>query len=173
MQVILTLVLRSLHNINQIMQIRIIVFLSFIAILSISSCSDQEIDETLGVYHLKSIESDCDEIGFEYELIKDGNLFCIQRTWIDTTGGFTLTTVSLSCNRIVLQESGVGLIISKSDNEIDTNRITYLVTNDNVEICNTDNNCADFEFRGNDLTLPLNVTQISGANCNRTFVYQK
>lgn len=148
------------------------------AFLLISSSCSKDVNETLGVYQLKSIEDDCPPdslFNVQYEILDDNNQCCIKRTLTSIMDGFTLTTESIFCDRIILKESGIALIISDNSTEPDTNQLSYTILDDELEMCVENDICAQYEYANGEITLEIKVQILppTEVDCFARYTYRK
>lgn len=145
-------------------------------IFLIYSCTDKEVDQNpiLGTYHLKLIETDCFPNSItEYALIEDNDKFCLETTRIDTSGMTTMSSQSITCERIILKESGDGEIIGGSLTFSDTVQISYSIDNNELELCYQNNNCYQYEIVDQHLVIQKDIDHNTSSSCTAIFTYQK
>jgi len=146
----------------------------FLAVLLITcwSCNTDDDNDIVGSWNLKKIDSTCmeEQEDQEVELI---NEYCLKVTTVESSDTIVLTTTQESCMRLLLENSGTGSLISGNNEEMKTVNINYTVTNNMLDICDSDNNCLMFDITDDALLLSLEMTAISGTQCIRTFTLRK
>ena len=141
-----------------------------------NSCTDKEADQNpiLGIYHLKLIETDCFPNSItEHTLIEDNDKICLETTRIDTSGMTMMSSHSITCERIILKESGGGEIIGGSPTYSDTVQISYSIDNDDLELCYENNNCSQYKLVDQQLVIQKQIDHDTSSSCTAIFTYQK
>ncbi|MEM9546439.1 MAG: hypothetical protein AAGA77_10735 [Bacteroidota bacterium] len=137
----------------------------------IFSCTSDE-NNVVGVWNLKQMEPICDEEQVMETSETNGD-YCLDVTRTDSTGPTVLTTTSTTCLRLELNDMGSGTLMSSDGEEINSTEINYTVTENQLEVCDADNNCLNFEIDSDALILDLEIMTITGGQCNRVFTFRK
>lgn len=141
-----------------------------------TSCDSEESSSIEGRWQLKEIVSDCDEVNITtvHTLIESGDGdCCIETARTDFSESIVLTFTSQLCQTINLEESGRGTFTSGDLEETETKPITYTANDTSIEICDQDNNCITYQIESERLVLELEVTTLTGTQCNRVLSYKK
>lgn len=85
----------------------------------------------------------------------------------------TMSSQSITCERIILKESGDGEIIGGSLTFSDTVQISYSIDNNEIELCYQNNNCYRYEIVDQHLVILKDIDHNTSSSCTAIFSYQK